>query len=94
MFQAFNLIPWLNAVADVQASLPLAGKSTAEQRVRASEILDRGGLSDRLDHRSSELITSSNSESRSLTHANDPKMILADDPTANLDPHSRETAMD
>lgn len=95
VFQSFNLITWLSAVENVQAPLSLAGKSASEQRERAAELLDRVGLSDRLEHRPSEL--SQGQQQRvalARTLANDPQIILADEPTGNLDPASRETAMD
>ena len=95
VFQSFNLIPWLSAVENVQVPLSLAGKSATEQRQRATELLDRVGLSDRLEHRPSEL--SQGQQQRvalARTLANAPKIILADEPTGNLDPASREIAMD
>ena len=95
VFQSFNLIPWLSAVENVQVPLSLAGKSANEQRDRACELLDRVGLSDRLEHRPSEL--SQGQQQRvalARTLANDPMIILADEPTGNLDPASRESAMD
>ncbi|NQV26106.1 MAG: ABC transporter ATP-binding protein [Rhodopirellula sp.] len=95
VFQSFNLIPWLSAVENVQVPLSLAGKPATEQRERATELLDRVGLSDRLEHRPSEL--SQGQQQRvalARTLANNPKIILADEPTGNLDPASRETAMD
>lgn len=95
VFQSFNLIPWLSAVENVQVPLSLAGKPATEQRERACELLDRVGLSDRLEHRPSEL--SQGQQQRvalARTLANDPQIILADEPTGNLDPASRETAMD
>ena len=95
VFQSFNLIPWLSAVENVQVPLSLAGKSATEQCERATELLGRVGLSDRLEHRPSEL--SQGQQQRvalARTLANDPKIILADEPTGNLDPDSRETAMD
>jgi putative ABC transport system ATP-binding protein len=94
VFQSFNLVPWLSAVENVQVPLSLAGESVASQQQRAGELLSRVGLSDRLSHRPSEL--SQGQQQRvalARTLANDPQVILADEPTGNLDPDSREQVM-
>ena len=94
VFQSFNLVPWLSAIENVQVPLSLAGESASMQQSRAAELLDRVGLSDRLHHLPSEL--SQGQQQRvalARTLANDPQVILADEPTGNLDPASREQVM-
>lgn len=94
VFQSFNLVPWLSAIENVQIPLSLAGESASTQETRAAELLDRVGLSDRLNHLPSEL--SQGQQQRvalARTLANDPQVILADEPTGNLDPDSREQIM-
>ena len=94
VFQSFNLVPWLSAIENVQVPLSLAGESASTQETRAAELLDRVGLSDRLHHLPSEL--SQGQQQRvalARTLVNDPQVILADEPTGNLDPNSREQVM-
>ena len=95
VFQSFNLVTWLTARENVQIPLMLAGKSSEEQQHRALELLGRVGLSDRADHRPSEL--SQGQQQRvalARTLANDPQVILADEPTGNLDAETREQVME
>ncbi|MCP4784589.1 MAG: ABC transporter ATP-binding protein [Fuerstiella sp.] len=94
VFQSFNLVSWLSAVENVQVPLSLAGESASAQQEKAIELLSRVGLSDRLNHLPSEL--SQGQQQRvalARTLANDPRIILADEPTGNLDPDSREQVM-
>lgn len=95
VFQTFNLIPYLTARQNVMTSLMLAGKSTEEQSGRALELLTRVGLDQRLDHKPGELSVGQQQRvalARML--ANDPPLILADEPTGNLDPDTSREAMD
>ncbi len=95
VFQSFNLIPWLTACENVQIPLVLTGQSADKQRTRALEMLDRVGLSDRTDHRPSEM--SQGQQQRvalARTLANDPQVILADEPTGNLDGETRQQVME
>jgi putative ABC transport system ATP-binding protein len=91
VFQTFNLVPYLTALENVQIPLLLAGKSDDKQKATASSLLERLGLGDRLDHKPSELSVGQQQRvalARML--ANDPKVILADEPTGNLDPDTSE----
>ncbi|MBV07862.1 MAG: ABC transporter [Rubinisphaera sp.] len=95
VFQTFNLIPWLTACENVQIPLLLAKKPADEQRERALEMLERVGLADRIDHRPGEL--SQGQQQRvalARTLANDPQVILADEPTGNLDSETRERVLE
>ena len=94
VFQSFNLVAWLTARENIQIPLMLSGKPTDEQQKRAMELLYRVGLSDRADHLPSEL--SQGQQQRvalARTLANDPQVILADEPTGNLDSETRHQVM-
>jgi len=91
VFQTFNLIPYLTALHNVQVPLCLAGVNDAAQEERAAALLERMGLGDRLDHKPAELSVGQQQRvalARML--ANDPAVILADEPTGNLDPQTSE----
>jgi len=95
VFQTFNLVPYLTALENVQVPLVLAGVAEDEQKRRAEMLLGRLGLSDRLDHKPRELSVGQQQRvalARML--ANDPALILADEPTGNLDPETAESIMD
>jgi putative ABC transport system ATP-binding protein len=94
VFQTFNLMPYLTALENVQVPLLLAGTSEAEQQQRATSLLERLGLGDRLDHKPSELSVGQQQRvalARML--ANDPAVILADEPTGNLDPETSQSIL-
>jgi putative ABC transport system ATP-binding protein len=95
VFQMFNLVPYLTAVENVQVPLYLSGVPAKLQRQRAAALLERVGLSDRLDHKPCELsIGQQQRVALARTLANAPPVILADEPTGNLDPESRQRALD
>lgn len=94
VFQTFNLIPYLTALQNVQIPLCLLRIDRAEQECRAAEMLNRFGLGERLHHRPAELsIGQQQRVALARTLVNDPQIILADEPTGNLDPESRETVL-
>lgn len=87
MFQTFNLIPYLTALENVEVPMSLAGVPGKEQRRKALELLDRVSLSHRIRHRPAQLSVGERQRvALARTLANDPSIILADEPTGNLDP--------
>ncbi|NQT18279.1 MAG: ABC transporter ATP-binding protein [Planctomycetes bacterium] len=87
VFQTFNLVPYLTAMENIQVPLFLAGVDETAQKERAAVLLERVGLGDRLDHKPSELSVGQQQRvALARVLANDPAIILADEPTGNLDP--------
>lgn len=96
VFQTFNLIPRIDALANVMLPMTFADKiPPKERRQRAQELLESVGLGQRLHHLPSELSGGERQRvaiARAL--ANDPKIILADEPTGNLDTKTGKTILD
>ena len=95
VFQQFNLVPYLTAQENVQVPLYLAGVASQEQETRAAALLERVGLGDRRHHKPSELSVGQQQRvALARVLANDPKVILADEPTGNLDPETGQRVIE
>ena len=94
VFQLFHLLPYLTALENVMVAMDIASTKTNEAENRATELLTQVGLIDRLHHRPAQL---SGGEKQRVSFAralaNRPKIIFADEPTANLDSRQSDNLM-
>jgi len=94
VFQTFNLIQTLTAVRNVELPMIFQGVQRSERHARARRLLERVGLGDRIRHKPNELSGGERQRvaiARAL--ANDPEIILADEPTGNLDTETGESIL-
>jgi putative ABC transport system ATP-binding protein len=94
IFQSFHLLPMMTALQNVELPMVFAGVPIGERRARAQELLELVGLGERMMHKPTELSGGQQQRvaiARAL--ANDPQIVLADEPTGNLDTRTGEEIM-
>ena len=96
VFQFFNLVPTLTALENVMLPMDLAGVRADEQHERATELLDRMGINDRLLKAKPTKMSGGENQRVAIARAlaNDPDIILADEPTGNLDTATGKIVID
>ena len=95
VFQTYNLIPRMNALKNVEVPLMYGGVSRKDRQEKAMELMEMVGMADRIDHKPEEL--SGGQKQRvaiARAMANDPAIILADEPTGALDSKTGHMIMD